>query len=91
MMGAGNASSLRAIHGPGFDRLGFPRRFHHPRDPCAAVFAALNHPFYRGEKNLCDFHVQGSDRLLTERNIRLTARQPQLGASFNQAKFGVAY
>jgi hypothetical protein len=33
------------------------------RDPCAAVFAALNHPFYRGGKNLCDFHVQGSDGL----------------------------
>jgi hypothetical protein len=33
------------------------------RDPCAAVFAALNHPFYRGGKSLCDFHVQGSDGL----------------------------
>jgi hypothetical protein len=31
-MGAENASTLRAIHGPGFDRLGFRRRFHHPRD-----------------------------------------------------------
>jgi hypothetical protein len=33
------------------------------RDPCAAVFAALNHPFYRGGKNFCDFHVQDSDGL----------------------------
>jgi hypothetical protein len=36
------------------------------RDPCAEVLevlGALNHPFYRGGKNLCDFHVQGSDGL----------------------------
>jgi len=33
------------------------------RDPCAEVSGALNHPFYRGGKNLCDFHVQGSDGL----------------------------
>jgi hypothetical protein len=33
------------------------------RDPCAAVFAALSHPFYRGGKNLCELHVQGSDGL----------------------------
>jgi hypothetical protein len=29
-MGAENASSLRAIHGLGFDRPGFHRRFRHP-------------------------------------------------------------
>ena len=33
------------------------------RDPCAEVLGALNHPFYRGGKNACDFHVQGSDGL----------------------------
>jgi len=33
------------------------------RDPCAEVLEALSHRFYRGEKNFCDLHVQGSDGL----------------------------
>ena len=33
------------------------------RDPCAEVSGASNHPLYRGGKNFCDLHVQGSDGL----------------------------